>query len=335
MVWSCFLRRASKRESCAKLQGMETPVELNPAQQEVVALLGANLAERPVFEASLRTELKTAVEQGIAPLVERANKIGDTIWVSKHALGQVMGCERKYLADKEAQFEWSVPLARGSVSHKAIELSVHWRRGPEEPEPLALVDEALRRLTESDKGLGHWLRTISEAERAELRAESNDRVVKFLECFPPLEPEWRPATESRLQYDVHDQFVFSGKVDLILGRSVGTRAGKVLIDLKTGGFSLRHREDLRFYALIETIRLGTPPRRIATYYLDQGSLAPEDVTEEVLWAAAARLIDGTAKIVEVRGAEREPNLVAGPACRWCPVLGDCDVGKRHLEVAAG
>lgn len=308
---------------------METPVELNPAQLEVVALLGASRAERPVFEASLRTELKAAVEQGLAPLVERANKIDDTIWVSKHALGQVMGCERKYLADEEAQFEWSVPLARGSVSHKAIELSVHWRR---EPEPLALVDAALGRLTESDDNLGDWLQTISEAERAELRAESNDRVVKFLECFPPLKVQWRPVTESRLRHEVHGQFVFSGKIDLTLGQSEGTRAGKVLIDLKTGGFSPQHLEDLRFYALIETIRLGTPPRLIASYYLDQGNFVPEDVTEEVLHAAAARLIDGTTRIVEVLGAEREPNLVAGPACRWCPVLGDCDVGKRHLEV---
>ncbi len=307
---------------------METPVELNPAQQEVVALLGASRAERPVFEAALRTELKAAVEQGLAPLVERANKIDDTIWVSKHALGQVMGCERKYLADEEAQFEWSVPLARGSVSHKAIELSIHWRR---EPEPLALVDEALGRLTESDDRLGDWLQTISEAERAELRAESNDRVVKFLECFPPLKSGWRPVTESRLRYEVHNQFVFSGKVDLTLGQSEGTRAGKVLIDLKTGGFSPQHLEDLRFYALIETIRLGTPPRRIATYYLDQGTFVPEDITDAVLMAASARLIDGTTRIVEVLGAEREPNLVAGPVCRWCPVLGDCDVGKRHLE----
>ena len=308
---------------------METPVELNPAQQEVVALLGASRGERPVFDPALHTELKAAVEAGLAPLTERANRIDDTIWVSKHALGQVMGCERKYLADEEAQFEWSVALARGSVSHKAIELSVHWRR---EPEPLALVDEALGRLSESDDRLGDWLQTVSEAERAELRAESNDRVVKFLECFPPLKPGWRPVTESRLRYEVHDQFVFSGKVDLSLGRAEGNRAGKVLIDLKTGGFSPQHLEDLRFYALIETIRLGTPPRRIATYYLDQGSFVPEDVTDAVLTAAAARLIDGTTRIVEVLGAEREPNLLAGPVCRWCPVLSDCDVGKRHLEV---
>lgn len=307
---------------------METPVELNPAQQDVVDLLGASRAERPVFESTLRTELNTAIEQGLEPLLNRAAKIDDTIWVSKHALGQVMGCEKKYLAEEEAQFQWSVPLARGSIAHKAIELSIHWRR---EPEPLALVDEALSRLTEGDDSLGDWLQTTSETERAELRAESNDRVVKFMECFPPLKAQWRPVTESRLRLEVHDRFVFSGKVDLTLGHPEGNRAGKVLIDLKTGGFSPQHLEDLRFYALIEAIRLGTPPRRIASYYLDQGSSVPEDVTEDVLFAAAARLIDGTTKIVELLASEREPNLVPGPICRWCPVLDDCEAGRRHLD----
>lgn len=307
---------------------MDAPIELNPAQQEVVDLLGSNRSERPVFEASLRDELRNTAEQGLAAIVERANKIDDTIFVSKHALGQAMGCERRYLADEKAQFEWSVPVARGSVSHKAIELSIHWRR---EPEPLVLVDEALARLTEGDMSLSEWLQSIDEAERAELRAESNDRVAKFLECFPPPKKQWRPVTESRLRLELHDQFVFSGKVDLTLGQADGNRAGKVLIDLKTGGFSPQHLEDLRFYALIETIRIGTPPRLIASYYLDQGSFVPEEITDGVLFAAAARLIDGTTKIVELLGAEREPNVVAGPVCRWCPVLHDCETGKRHLN----
>ena len=307
---------------------METPVELNPAQREVLVQLGASRGERPVFEATLRNELNATITEGLGPLLERADKIDDTIFVSKHALGQVMGCERKYLAEQEAQFEWSVPLARGSIAHKAIELSIHWRR---EPEPLALVDEALSRLTEGDNSLADWLQAISEAERAELRAESNDRLVKFLECFPPLKAQWRPVTESRIRLEMHDRFVFSGKIDIALGHPQGNRAGKVLIDLKTGGFSPQHLEDLRFYALIETIRLGTPPRRIATYYLDRGSFVPEDVTVDVLFAAAARLVDGTTKIVELLASEREPTLVAGPVCRWCPVLHDCDTGKRHLE----
>ena len=62
----------------------------------------------------------------------------------------------------------------------------------------------------------------------------------------------------------------------------GFPPGKVLLDLKTGGFGPAHRDDLRFYALVETLRLGVPPRLLATYYLDAARLQQEAVTEELL-----------------------------------------------------
>ena len=90
-----------------------------------------------------------------------------------------------------------------------------------------------------------------------------------------------------------------------VGVAEGIRAGKVLIDLKTGGFSPSHLDDLRFYALIETIKLGVPPRRVATHYLDTGKLVPEDVTEATLAVAARRVVDGVRRWLELRGTERD------------------------------
>jgi hypothetical protein len=312
---------------------METPVELNPAQQDVLAQLGASREERPRFDAVLRHELRRALDDGLGPLIDlldqrRDAKPGDNMFISKHKLGRVMGCERRFVAEEAEEFEWSVPIARGTIAHKAIELSIHWRR---EPEPLVLVDESISRLSEGTDGLADWLQSCSEVERAELRAEANDRVVKFLECFPPLKTGWRPVTESRLRLEIHDRFVLSGKVDLALGQAEGGLAGKVLIDLKTGGFSPQHLDDLRFYALIEAIRLGTPPRRLATYYLDQGRFLPEDVTENLLFSTVARVIDGAARILDLASAQRPPAVAPGPTCRWCSVLSSCDEGQIHLK----
>jgi PD-(D/E)XK nuclease superfamily len=312
---------------------MDTPVELNPAQQDVLAQLGANRDERPRFDAVLRHELRRALDDGLAPLIDLLDqrpgeRPGDNMFISKHRLGRVMGCERRFVAEEDEEFAWSVPIARGTVAHKAIELSIHWRR---EPEPLVLVDESISRLSEGIDGLGDWLQSCTEVERAELRAEANDRVVKFLECFPPLKTGWRPVTESRLRLEIHDRFVLSGKVDLALGQAEGDLAGKVLIDLKTGGFSPQHLDDLRFYALIEAIRLGTPPRRLATYYLDQGRFLPEDVTENLLFATVARINDGVARILDLAAERRAPSIVPSAACRWCPVLDECDEGQRHLR----
>lgn len=305
---------------------MEPRIELNPAQLEVLDLLGADRDQRPRFDAVLRHELRKELEAGLEPLLDRTTD--DSIFISKHLLGQVMGCERKFVAEEEQQFEWTVAIARGSVAHKAIELSIHTKS---RPPPLELIDEAIASLSEGIDGLAEFLQTCGDVAIAELRAEANDRLTKFMECFPPLKPNWWPVTESRLRLEILDRFIFSGKVDLSLGKADGNTAGKVLIDLKTGAFSPLHREDLRFYALIEAIRVGTPPRLIATYYLDQGAVHPELVTEDVLHAALRRVIDGAGRVVELRSAMREPAVAPGPLCRWCPVLDECDEGKRHTD----
>ena len=121
------------------------------------------------------------------------------------------------------------------------------------------------------------------------------------------------------------------RVDLSLGVADGDRAGKVLIDLKTGGFSPQHLDDLRFYALIEAVRLGTPPRLLATYYLDQGRFLPEAVTEDLLYSTVARVVDGIERILDTRKREREPRTAPGPACRWCIALHQCETGRRFLD----
>jgi len=243
-------------------------------------------------------------------------------------LAQVHGCEALYLHDDATEFVWIPPIAVGMVAHKAIELSIHWRGSPH---PFDLVDEAIARLAGEDRGLGGFLQTLGESDRAQLRSDVNDRVAAFLETWPALKPRWRPVTESRVRAEfLGGRIIVSGKVDLTLGHPEGTRAGKVIVDLKTGRVRQAHRDDLRLYALVETLRIGTPPRIVASYYLDQGRFVAEPVTEDVLDAAAARLVAGVAAMTELAAKERPAVKRPGVPCRWCPLLGECDEGSNHL-----
>ncbi|HJR24420.1 MAG TPA: PD-(D/E)XK nuclease family protein, partial [Acidimicrobiales bacterium] len=249
--------------------------------------------------------------------------------VSKHALATVHGCEAMFLANEEQPFEWTTATATGTVAHKAIELSVHWRG---DAAPGDLVDEGIARLIAGTDGLGDYLAGLGEGERADLRSGAVERTTMFLECFPPLESRWRPVTESRLRADLcADRVVLRGKVDLTVGRADGLRAGKVLLDLKTGGFSPSHREDLRFYALLETLRLGVPPRLLATYYLDQGRLQQEIVSEDLLESALHRVVGGVEALVDLVHSGRPPVLRPGPPCRWCQIRVDCEAGQAWLS----
>ena len=306
---------------------LTTPA-LNPAQQELLDALGAAAGERPSFDSGLRHELRAALEDGLRDVVDELVEGDDAVFVSKHGLASVHGCEARWMAEEEQPFEWTVASARGSVAHKAIELSVHLRG---EPTPVELVDESLARLEEGTDSLARFLQGCTEVDRAELRSEAADRVTKFIECWPPLQRSWRPVTESRLRAELLDQrVVLQGKVDLSLGQARGTTAGKVIVDLKTGGFSPAHHDDLRFYALVETIRLGTPPRRVASYYLDAGALRPEDVTVGVLQAAVRRTVDGVTKMLELRAKVRDATRNPGPPCRWCCLSDQCAEGGAWL-----
>ena len=124
--------------------------------------------------------------------------------------------------------------------------------------------------------------------------------------------------------------ILSGKTDLSLGRSAGLVANKVIIDLKSGRPSTTHREDLRFYALLEAIKLGVPPRQLASYYLESGRAHPEEVTVALLRSAVRRTVDGVTKIMELAEGRRPPGVQPGPVCRWCPVSADCTEGQAEL-----
>jgi hypothetical protein len=302
--------------------GMST---YNPAQQQVIDMLGRGEGA-PAFPHDLVAQLRVELEETVAPLLPLLG--GEPLWISKHALSSVHGCEANFVAS-EGSFAWSVPSARGTVAHKAIELSVHWCG---DAPPALLVDEALARLAADDRSLARFLQSLAEAERAQLRADTSDLTAKFLECFPPLRPAWWPVTESRVRVELFDGLVvLAGKVDLTLGRPEPGVATKVIIDLKSGRALPAHRDDLRYYALVEALRLGVPPRMLATYELDTARAHPEAVTPAVLEAAVRRTAAGAARIVALLRHDDTPAVRPGGSCRWCPLKTTCPEGMVHLE----
>ena len=105
----------------------------------------------------------------------------------------------------------------------------------------------------------------------------------------------------------------------------------VVIDLKTGRVAHRHREDLRFYALLDAIRVGIPPRLVASFYLDLGGARTEPVTEAVLDATVARTIDAAHRLTALRAGTVAPQHRPSYACRWCVARTACTVGQAWVE----
>ena len=97
----------------------------------------------------------------------------------------------------------------------------------------------------------------------------------------------------------------------------------MIIDLKTGRPNARHRQDLGFYALIETLARDVPPRKLATFYLDASEAQSEDVSERLLRSAIRRTLDGINAIIELEYEGRTP----GPATWFVVPLVPA---RRHL-----
>ena len=316
-------------------QSVLPSAELNEAQRDVLARLGRQAVEPPSFDDGLRSRLREALESALADVAAQFSVDGPLV-MFKHRLAGVLSCEVSFLHDDEQPFAWNPPMATGAVGHKAIELGINWRTPG--PAPAELVDAAFDSLEEGGHGVADWLFQCSDAERAELRSLAVSRVAAFFDGWPPLKRRWHPVTESSSHVKLcGGRIRLSGKTDLTLGKAQGRTAGKVIVDLKTGWrLPSAHRDDLRFYALLETLKLGTPPRALATYYLESAQLDVEAVTEDVLEVALRRTVDGIRRYAELHGhlgPPAEPLKRPGPPCRWCALRDDCAEGQEYLSQA--
>jgi hypothetical protein len=304
------------------VDGMATT--LNPAQLRALEQLSRPASPLPPAPPLLGDDVRSTLEEALTPHV--ADLDGERLNVTKYALARVHTCERHFLGT-HGTFEWSPRTARGSIVHRAVQLGINWRG---HAHPSVLVDEAVAILTNGDDELARWLGGLTDASRADLRSEAVDLVSAFQECFPPLKPAWRPVTETAVRVDLFGGLLrLTGRVDLTLGTPAGAHPGKVIIDFKTGAPAGHHRDDLRFYALLETIRVGVPPRSLATYYLDAARLEVEEMSAPVLHAAVARCVDGSRKVIEILRARRAATATPGLTCGWCPLRRDCSEGAAH------
>jgi PD-(D/E)XK nuclease superfamily len=100
----------------------------------------------------------------------------------------------------------------------------------------------------------------------------------------------------------------------------------LIVDLKTGRQRAEHAEEVCYYALLETLKQGAPPYRVATYYLDESLFREFDVSEDLLLSAVRRTVDGVARLADLWLRSRDPALTPGRQCWYCPALPSCEEG---------
>ena len=303
---------------------------LTPAQQATLDLIRLPVEERITHKSTLRAQIQLELEKETVDLVDQ---IEEPLWVSKRQLQAVTSCEALYQAQQVESFEWKLPMTRGQIFHKFVELSIHISPPRAAPE---LVDEALVSLMNRGDGLADFLLNLNDVERAEIRSDVASLLQTFFDTFPPLRPAWGPTTELPRKVLLHrGKIVLQGRIDLTVGEPDELTAGRVLLELKTGRAVPHHLDDLRFYALLETLVVGVPPSLLASFYVDAGTVQVEAVDEDLLRSAIRRTGNSISRLVQLRLKKVQPERRPSGSCRWCPIAADCRPGQSWLEEAGG
>lgn len=310
------------------------PVELTPAQRAALDQLakpkGGNPEWDPATVVVIREHLDAALASATGWWAAKHGGELPELRVTKWDVAANLGCQRKAAADRRAKFQWDLRKARGSVAGQMVQTALF---AAEEVTPGEVFVRARARLEREDRSLGGWLRSLSAGELMELRAEAVSWLTRFQEVFPPVNMSWRPAVEVSISCRV-GPFVFNGRVDLQLGRPEGNRAGKVVIDFKSGRRTALAWQEVEHYALLDALSVGVPPRAVGLFSLAEGQLEVRPVDEQMLWRAADRLSRAVDALVQVE-AGGQPSVVPGQPCRWCPVFDQCGEGQRWVAAQAG
>jgi hypothetical protein len=227
--------------------------------------------------------------RGLRPRIDRGHAGGLRAWLDD-------GIFERFgdLAPSAVQLStgaWSTPSPiaasgrlRGALIAQLVRLLV---AGAEVSEPFVDASEALT-ASGRDPNLCAVLEAMDAEECSKLASEVTAHYTVLVGALPRVPARWAPRCSVRQSVTLAGGGVLCrGTVDLALGTPGGTRACVCLVDITTSPLEDRHERVGDYLALLETLRTGEQPLRVATLSTAEGASVVHDVTPELL----ARAVD--------------------------------------------
>lgn len=146
-----------------------------------------------------------------------------------------------------------------------------------------------------DAGLAAFAARLGPDERAELADRMRAEAAIMSTRWPRIPPAWLPRTGDRMVVPLAGgRVVLAGVADLVLGAPPVDRSSVCLVDVRTSAPVEEHRRARTFLGLLETLRSGAAPFRVATYYSGSGVLDAEEPGDDELGAILRDVIASTA-----------------------------------------
>lgn len=309
----------------------------DPQRRVLEGLLGwgTTVTPRPAVDRALVSRLRSTVDEATRSAADLV-PAGERLALGKSAL-EALSCDGRFVDRQDTPFEYSGAMVRGQLAHAAIALDLAGRR---ERSPVDLVRHVWSEFAAGHGPAGAFARQLDGVEADALRADATAIVLEFRDVFPQLPDAVPVRCDPALGVTLHEGRVgLYGRPDLAFGRVHPTQRRLVLVDLKSGWPNpWRDRAEMRFYALLATLKYGAAPFRVATFYLDDASWDVSDVDAELLDAAVRTLADKAeraARLTFARPPRADWELTPGPACGWCGFAADClaRAAARRREAA--
>lgn len=287
--------------------------------------------ERPPVDPALAGGLREWIEDELADAVAELPPSVPRVSVAKGPLSSVLLCEAHALALRTDSQPVTREIALGSLVDVAFRAHVTSGLSCAGDDPLAGPLAALAVSGERrDSEVVALVASLTRRERDALAAEVAAHSAIVERHWQRLPGAWLPRTQDRVRLPfAGGRVTLAGTFDLVLGAPAAELASVCIVEVKSGKRRVEHRADLHFYALLETLRSGAPPFRVATFYTSGGDLDVEAISEDILTATVRRVIDGTLRLCRL-AAGSEPERTPNPLCPWCSELATCAPGQKSI-----
>ena len=251
---------------------------------EVLALLRGDVAARPRFDPGLAGGLRAWLEDAAYDVVVARGEHAPPLFLGPRQLlgsyeeaGGVDGAPR---GDGRGD-----GLVLSRLVHTLLRQLVHTG---EIQDPLGDALDALR--AAGDEAEVREIEALPAAARTALTETLSLHAHNLTGLVPRFAPGWMPRTNDRVAIPLAGgRIVLHGVFDLVVGLPQPRTASLCALGLSTGGPWAAARRSLHYLSLLETLRTGTPPFRLALLESASGRYGVEDVREEHLRAIASHI----------------------------------------------
>jgi hypothetical protein len=261
---------------------------------EVLALLRGDAAARPRFDPGLAGGLRAWLEDAAYDVVAARGEHAAPLLLGPR---QLLGSHDEFGdggGDGDGR-DGDSRLVLSRLVHMLLRQLVHTS---EIGDPLA---DALDALRASGDGAGvREIETLSASARTALAETLALHARNLTELVPRFAPGWMPRTNDRVAIPLAGgRIILHGVFDLVVGLPQPRTASLCALGLSTTGPWASARRSLHYLSLLETLRTGTPPFRLALLESASGRYGVEDVREEHLRALASHIAAWLAQAANV------------------------------------